>query len=1034
MKFFLERKAVAWLLVIWIIGLGVFSLITIPKDIQPKLELSFQTVSTFLPGASPNDTETLITKPLEKAIAPLSNIKKMTSSSGPGMSSILIEFESGIDLNKSYQDLKDVIDKVKSDLPDGTIDPIVTKLESDNVPAVIFSIKGNKSILELSEEAEKIQEELEKISGVSRINLVGNQKKIIEVKIDKEKADNYGLNIQNISDIIKLSGPNVPIGTISSDHQNYAVRIDNQYLTIDDIRNLALFSLQTPERTIIYLSDIASISETIPQASVISKLSVDGDQAQTTVSIQIFKKDNTDSLKVVDAVKEAMEKYQQAKLPSDIAVTISNDNSEFIREDLGILTKNGIQTTILIIVVLFLALGFTEGLIAGASIPLSLLLSFIVIYFNGTNINTMTLFALVIALGLMVDNSIVIMEGIHENMKKGKSSEEAALASIETYKWPITAGTMTTIFAFFPMLLVSGIVGQFLRTLPITISIALLSSLAISLTIGPTITARLLKNVKTQNRKSLLDPFFNWAGDLFHNLIYSIIGKRSVKTLVILLTLILFAGSMALPLTGALKTEMFPKTDMNYFILHVETPKGLILDETAKVTEKIENDLYSIKEVKNFLSVSGSSSAQASTQLIDVGGSSDSNLANITVNLIPKEEREITSYDLAEDLRNNYRNFPDAKITIEELTEGPPGGAAITLKVIGEDLKTLEQIGTDIEKVIQGIEGTVDTQNSLESGSGLEEFRFKLDPQAIAYHGLSTLQVASLIRNSIQGIKSTEITLEEEDLDLIVKYDLPESNGKVEIDLSDIENISVASPLGYQVSLGELAEYEFTESPASIEREDQKRIVQISSSITNDANADEINAKIQTQLADYPLPEGYEISYAGDTQEIEESFQDLFRSMIVGIILIGFTLVLMFNSLKQPFIILLTLPLAIIGVFPGLMAIGLQLSFPAFLGIVALSGVVVNDAIVLIDKINNNRKAGIEFNEAIAEAAKSRLQPIIMTSITTIVGIFPLALTNEFWKGLSFALIFGLAAGTLLTLIVIPVIYYLFEYRKAKAL
>lgn len=1028
--FFINRRAVSILLIITIIILGFNSMMSMPKDIQPQINIPMATVSTFLPGATPTDTESLITKPLETAVGSLSSIKTLSSTSGVGNSLLLIEFEAGVDLTKATQDLKDRVDRVKSELPTDATDPTVTRLETDSASAVSFSIIGKRSLSELTDIAKDLKDELEKISGVSEVKIVGDQSKIVEIKVDQTKASAYGLSLQNISDIVKFSGPNIPVGIISTDNINYSIRIDNKYQQIEELRNLPLFSLPDENHTIILLSDIADIHETYIESEVKSELSVQGKEAGETVTLQIYKKKDGNVLQVVDDAKAKIDELKNTLIPEDTNIAVSNDNSVFIRTDLGILTSSGIQTTILIIFILFLALGFKEGLIAGLSIPVSLLFAMIFMELAGMTINSLTLFALVIALGLMVDTAIVIMEGIHLNIKNGLDSKEAAMQAVERYKWPLIAGTFTTIFAFFPMLLVSGLVGEFLKALPITISAALFGSLFLALTVGPSITAKILRNYKVKEKGSILEPAFNWLGEKFHNIIYFIVGKTSGKIITLVTTLILFLGSLSLPVTGLLTVEMFPQTDIQLFIINIETPKGSDLNKTQKVVDEVEDILYKIPEIENFLAIIGSSQGQVQTDIVSVSGNAEPNLANITANLVPKNQRDRKSYEIAEEVRQAISTINSGKVEIQELKEGPPGDAAITVRLKGESLETLNTIANDIKEIVNSTPGTNNVQTSLKQG--INEIKFTLNRNKVAYYGLNMSQVGGLVRSSIQGIKSTTVNFNNEDLDVLVRYDMPRNGAKANISASQIKDLEIQTPKGFNVTLGQLGNDELTASLASIEREEQKRIVKVTADIIAGADLAGITATIEEKVAAYEIPTGYDLSFGGDKEAINESFRDLFQSMILAVVLIGFTLVLMFNSLKQPFIILLSLPLATIGVFPGLVAIGLKFSFPAFLGIVALAGVAVNDAIILIDRINQNRREGLEFKEAIAESSKSRLQPIIMTSITTIVGILPLALSNEFWQGLGFALIFGLAASTILTLFVIPVIYYLFEIRGEK--
>jgi multidrug efflux pump subunit AcrB len=1028
-NFFIKKKAITFLLTFGIILMGLFSLSTLPRELQPEITIPIGNVTTILPGANPEDTEELVTKPLEEAISGINSLDKMSSISGQGVSNILVEFDAKADLDKSIQDLKDIIDLTSSELPEDATDPIVTQFESNSLPVISFSVIGEIPLDEISEIAEDLQSELKKVSGVSKVGILGQQEKIVEIALDPKKINEYGLNIQDVITTVEFSNSNFPIGIASIDKLNYSLRIDNKYQELDDIKNLIVTSIEDQQ---ILLSDIAKIAIAYPEQKTISQFSNENGDALKAVTLQIFKKDGANVLEVVDTSKERVEELKK-DLPENLDIEISNDNSVFIRTDLNILTKSGLQTTAFIIGILFLALGLVEGLIAGLTIPLALLFAFTIMSLQGNTINGLTLFSLVIALGLMVDTAIVIMEGIHKNMKDGMTSDEAAIHSVQTYKWPLIAGTLTTVFAFFPMLIVSGILGQFLKALPLTISAALLCSLLISLTIGPSITASLLKNRKRKNSKSILEPIFTFIGGFFQKIIRSIINSRLYRFLVVIIGIVLFTFSMMLPISGTLEVEMFPKTDFEYFIINIETPKGLILEETTKVVEEVESVLRQTPEVKNFLSVIGSSQALTNTDLVDIGGSTESNLANITVNLVPLDEREDKSYILAERVREDLKSITSGKITVNELTEGPPSDAPVTIRISGDSIETLKEIAQDVKEIVENKAGTINTEVSLKDG--LDEFQFTLDSQKITYHGLSIVQVASLVRKSVLGEEAGSIELNEDDLDIFVKYDLPKVNGKTNITLQDIKNIEIKSPKGYSVSLNELGEFTLDKSLSSITREDEKKVIKVTSEVKEGFSAATITAEIESELNEYPLTSNYELNFQGDAADIDESFNDLFRSMIVGVILIAFTLVLMFNSLKQPLIILITLPLALIGVFPGLFLIGLKLSFPAFLGVVALSGIVVNDAIVLIDRINQNRKSGIELKEAIIESAKSRLQPIIITSITTIVGILPLALTNEFWSGLGFSLIFGLAFATILTLIVIPVFYYTFEARadrKAK--
>ncbi|MFA6917212.1 MAG: efflux RND transporter permease subunit [Candidatus Gracilibacteria bacterium] len=1034
--FFIHKRAISWLVIIATTIYGLVALSLLPREIQPEVKIPIGMVMSFLPGASAIDTESLLTEPLEKEIGGVSGIKKMSSTSGQGSSMIAIEFDTGTDTDKKIQEVKDAIDKVKNSLPTDAIAPTVLKAQANEIAIITYSLLGNLPVHELTKIAKDVQTNLEKVSGVSSVNLIGQQEDQVNVTLDQQKVEEYGLDIQTISTVIKYSNTNLPLGVVSLNKLNYSLRIDNRYQTLDDIRNLPISGTREKNSTTIYLKDIAKVEKGLPQAGVITKISIEGKKSLPAVSLQVYKKSGGNILDIADRTKLKIDELKQnGVIPKGLDVAVTNDNSEFIRTDLGVLTKSGIETTILIIIILFLALGFKQGLITGLSVPLTFLGTFIFMMFYGLSINSLSLFSMVIALGIAVDVSIVIMQGMHDNMKKGFNSHDAALLAIETYKWPLITGTLTTASAFFPMLLVQGIIGEFLKTLPIVISVTLFVALFLGLTVTPSLAARFISSDKVKNTTVPLETILDKMGALFHRFIITVIGKKSVRVTTFCVILTLFLGSMSMPILGIVKTELFPQTNQNYFVIDIEAPTGTIVEDTAKIVEKIEASLDKVPEIRNFLVIIGSSQSVAlagNNTLLGGSASESSNLANITVNLIDKEERKITSYEIATSVEKDLRDIKEAKITVQQAKEGPPSDAPVNVKITGKDLVKLKEIANQVKDLIKKIPGTKDIETSLKSG--LNEFQFTLDRDALAYHGLSSIQVAALIRNILQGANPTTIKIDSEDTNIIVQYNLPKQNNRTNLSFHDIENFQIPSPKGYMVSLSQLGTYTFGESANSIERENQKRVIKVASQIEKTANSVEITKQLQKEISKLKIPADYEIGFGGDFADIQESFNDLYKSLFVGLILITFFLVLQYNSFTQTFIHIFTLPMGIIGVFPGLWLIGLNMSFPALLGIIALTGIVVNHAIVLIDRINENRRNGIRLSEAIAEATYSRFNPIFMTTITAIIGILPLALTNEFWAGLGFSLLFGLAFSTLLTLVALPIVYYTFEEKKARKL
>jgi len=1032
-SFFIEKRSIAWLVVITSLVMGMFALNTLPREIQPEINIPIVAVATFLPGANPSDTESLVTEPIEKQLGTISEIKKMSSTSGFGNSTIVIEFNTKADIDKKLQEVKDGVEKAKNSLPKDAITPMVLRAKTNDYAIITYSIVGDLPVSELTKIAKDIKGELEKISGISSVEVVGGQEEEIHVTLDQQKLENLGLDLQTVVTLIKYSNINLPLGVVAFDELNYSLRIDNRYQNLEDIRNISIFTTRDGSNSTVLLKDISRVEKAYPDQNVITKFSENQEKSLPTVSVQVFKKDGGNILKIADETKLKIDDLSKNKIiPEGVKAVVSNDNSAFIREDLGTLTESGIETTILIIIILFLALGWKQGLIAGLSVPLSFLMTFIYMNFAGLSINSLPLFALVIALGIAVDVSIVIMQGIHDNLRKGFTPKESAFLAIDTYKWPLITGTMTTIAAFFPMLLVSGLIGEFLRTLPIVISTTLLVALFLGFTVTPSLAAKFLDSEKVQNKQGLLEPILRRSGEWFHTFIEKVVERRSMRVLTISILLILFGLSLSLPLTGILKTQMFPATDQNYFIVKIEAPAGTILEKTQKIVDQVEERLNKVPEIKNYLSIIGSGDSPAMSGGIRVGGSTseNSNIANVTVNLVEKKNRKLKSYEIADIVEADLKKSINGKITVVQLQEGPPGDAAITARITGKDLNVLKDLSLKIKQIIAETANVKNVDTSLKEG--LNEFKFVLDRDALNYHGLAAAQVAIALRNILQGADAGTIKLDEEDTNIVVNYNLNKINGRTNISFHDIENFEITSPKGYSVNLSQLGTYSLGRSPDQISHEDQKRILKVTGDTEKDANVNAITIEIQDKVSKLEIPKGYEINFGGDMKDIQDSFNELFRSMFVGIILIAFMLVLEFNSFKQTFLLLLSLPMGLIGVFPGLLLLGLDLSFPAFLGIVALAGVVVNHAIVLIDRINENRRNKMKFHTSIAEATSSRFEPIFMTTAAAIIGILPLALTNEFWAGLGFSLLFGLLFSTLLTLVTIPIVYYTFELKNAK--
>ena len=1044
--FFISHYRFSILLILVIVFFGGTALISLPRESEPEVEIPIGIVTTVYSGASPSDVEELITNKLEDEFKTLENVKQITSNSANSISSVVVEFEAEANLETSIRKLKDATDKAVTKLPDEAEDPYVSEIRMSDIPIIVFSLQGNFSQTELNTYSKILQQELENIPRVSRVGRSGNLKREFRVIINKEKLEGQGLNISGIVSAISFNNANLPVGDIKIDNINYQLRVQGEINNQQDLANLAITT--KPDGTVIKLNDIAQVNDFFEEQQTISRLSLKNEPAQPTVSLAIYKRTGGNILKIISQSKEKISELQNNKtLPTNLNIITTSDNSQWVADDLNRLGKNAITTIIIIFVILFFVLGWREALIASTAIPLSFFLAFLFLDLQGQTLNGMVLFALVLSLGLLVDNIIVIMEGIYDNINAKKMEKlEGTLLAVKTFFWPVTSGTMTTVGAFLPMLLVSGIMGQYMGIIPKTVSAVLLSALFVSVTLIPAMASKILKKnlikkhlnheIETNHqnnsqtclkftiiRRKIRDHFFQGITKIkikHENLLKNILPHKQKRKKYILISWILFVVFTSFPFIGILGIEMFPKIDIDYFYINIKTPIGSTIEVTNSIVKKVEDILYQTEDIDNFVTSIGSN---VNVGLDWSGGSTSANKANITVNLIKSDERKNKSFEIADQIRSKVSLISQADIKIEELSAGPPSGKPVEVRIVGEDLTVLNDIANIIISELKAIEGAVDIDKDLEDSTG--EFVLYPKNDILSKYGLNTLTFASILRQQVYGTDASEINLNNEEVKINVAI-----NEKQLISINDVDNMLITTPTGQTVPLSVLTTKKFEPSLVTIKHQDGDRIVIVSAN-TKDITAKEIFSKLEKNMKNYQLPIGYKISYGGEMEDIQKSFQEIFLSFFVAIIIIATILVLQFDSFKQPLIIMSTLPLAMIGVFFGLSILRLEFSLPAFIGIVGLAGIVVNDAIILIDKINQNIYSDkMPLYTAILEASQSRMQPIFLTTITTVAGILPLGLSDPMWAGLAFSIVFGLTFATFLTLVMVPIMYVSLEGKR----
>ena len=1016
---------------------GVYSIFTMPKESEPEIAIPYAMVNTFYPGANPDDVEQFVTEKLEEKIENLDNLKTYNSSSTVGMSSIFVEFSAEADIDKSIQELKDQVDSAKNSIAKEADDPIVTELNISDYPILTYSLFGDYSDAQLKDYADMVQSELEGISGVSRVPIIGGVEREFQVLLDQKQIAAYNLSVAQIVSSITNSNINIPSGSIEIDDYEYNVRVKGRFEKITDLGDVVVANFRN---TPIFLRDVAEVVDTFKDTKTQSSIGFAGGASQNAISLQIYIKTGGNIIDIVNDAEETIAVLNESnQFPDGLELLKTNDNAQFILDDIRTLGKSGLQTMVLIVLFLFAVLGIRGALITGFSVPIAFLIAFFVLDAQGMTINGIVLFSLVLSLGLMVDNSIIVMEGITEYITKYKKTpKQAALLAIWNYRWPIIAGTMTTVCAFAPMLLVSGIMGEYIGIIPKTISTTLIASLFTALIIIPTLAARKYKHIngngngdtdnvenkkKKQHRSVWISTQIKRLNVHYIKHLKNILPYKKKRRKMILMAFGLFLIVSLLPVVGLVKVEMFPRIDIDYFVVNVKLPNGAVLDSTLEVSKEAEAIILEIPELENYvLNAGGSYSFQG-------GSSSSENLSNIIVNLSSTGDRDRKSYEIIESVRPQLEAISQAEIKIEALSGGPPTGQPIDVRIYGNDLGVLSGLAEDYKSVLENIEGTLNVDDTLEESTG--EIVFYIDRDKAKLYGLDTATIAMSIRQAVYGASSSTVSVDGDDVDITVKFRKDKLRN-----VEDISNITISTFSGQSVLLSQVADVSFEPSVLSINRYEGERVVRVTSGTTTTGNVREITAEFNETRESMPVPDGYRVEIGGEVEEIQKSFTEMFLSMILAVILIFIILVLQFNSYKQPFIIIFSLPLAIIGAIFGLLVMRLPFSIPAFIGIIALSGIVVNDAIVLIDRINKNLARGVGFIDGIIEAGIARMKPIFLTSATTIAGIFPLTFTNEMWRGLGFSVIFGLLFATVLTLFFVPIMYAGMcrkDYAKSKA-
>jgi len=1021
---FIHHYRLTFIFLVAILLLGFLSINQMPKESAPEIDFPIAIVITPFPGASAADVEELVTKPIEDKINSLTKLESVTSVSRQGMSSIVVNFDVNADSLESLTDLRTKVDASLPDLPSDAETPQVTKISFSDVPIMQLAMSGPYSPTELKGFAEDLEQDIESISGVSQVNIVGAPDREVRVLVDQARLEQFGLSLNAVINAIRQANVNLPVGSIETAGSVYSVKFAGEIFTADDITAAPIVAI---DGTVITVGDVARIIDGAVDTGTLARLSIDGNDPAPSISLQVYKVSGGNILDLADTVEQHISDAKGDLYPENVQVQVVTSDAELIRTDLHNLLMNGAETILIIVLLLLIFLGWREAILASVAVPLTFLMTFIVLGQLGYTINFLTLFSLILALGILVDGAIVVTEGMHGYLQKGYTPKQSAIATIREFQAPLISGTLTTIFVFLPMMLTSGIIGKFIKSIPVTVTIVLISSIIVALGVITTLGARFLKTATAEKKESakvpFTDRFIERSYTFYERILKKFLNNTRRRTQFFWTMSVLFIVSLCLPIFGILQVNMFPAEDADLFTIDLEAPIGTPLHETDMLSQQVENVLRKDDRIDSFVTNVGASSNGGS--VTSGGGSTNHHLASFTVNL--KKERTESSVKIIDEYQKTLQDDVDgATVTVAQQASGPDQGAPVNIHINGEDLNTLESIAGEVKSLLETIPGTRNVELSTKESNG--EFVLSIDRAKAQFYGISTAEVASLLRNAVTGNTATVLKEHGNDIDVVVKYDLSSETGDIlsQIDAVDIDTVTaltLRTPQG-EIPLASFLDTDLGVSRPVINHEDGDRLVTVTSFVEDGYQAQQIVSAFQKQADSIPLPDGYSFSYGGESESINKSFSDMFKAMFLGIFMIAGLLVWQFRSHRQPFFVMSSIPLSLIGVLPGLVLVGQPLSFPAFIGVVALAGIVVNNAIILIDRINENRTSNhMTIDDAIREAATSRLQPILLTTMTTVAGILPLAITNPSWGPLGYSIVFGLLFSTVLTLFMVPLLY-----------
>lgn len=1041
-----KRPVTVLMCVLIVIILGIVSYTRIPLDLMPDMDIPVAVVSTTYQGVGPQEIEKLVTKPLEQAVGTVQDLKTISSSSSEGSSLIIVQFNYGVDMNNAALDLREKVDLVKGMLPQDVTDPMVFKFDPTSMPIMTLSLSSDtKSLSELQTLAEDtVKPRLERAEGVASVDISGGTEDIVEIRTKAEKMQGYGISLDTLASILRAENLNLPGGDVQKGSQKLTVKTTGEFANVDEIEQL-LIPLGNGAN--VQLKDIADIELKPDQQSTISTAN-----GKPSINISLMKQSGSNTVQVSEAAQSEIADLD--KELDGVKITMVNDSADYVKKSLNQVFKDGMIGALLAVFILYLFLrNVRTTFIIATSIPISIIATFSLLYFSDITLNMMTLGGLALGMGRLVDDSVVVLENIYRFRQSGYSRAEAAVKGASEVIVAVMASTLTTLAVFLPIVFVQGLTSTLFKQFALTVSFSLAASLVVAVTLVPMLSSKLLKidkNIVHDEYESMVkaeggmvpiadstvgrhflavrgafnkiyekfDQGYERLLDLYKKILAWSLDHR--KKVIIITNVFFFVCMSSLAFVG---TEFMSASDEGYVQVNVTLPDGSKVEATSALMEQLEAKIEGVQGIDTVFIEAGSAGMSGLT-------SAKGNAGTMNVKLVPMSERRGVE-EITDEIRELIKDTPGAEIKVAALQTMTMGdsGEPISITLKGEELDTLKNIGDDFVKMVKEVPGTREVKSSYEDG--IPEVEVNVNRKAASQYNLTAGQIASTVKASLAGTTATSFKYNGTEIDVVIKGD---ENFKQSIQA--LEQIPISNSMGQTISLNQVADISIKQGPVSISRQDQVRMITVSSQLSG-RDVGSVSEDIQKALDNYQMPDQYTYEMGGQQKEMLDAFSDLGLALILAVILVYMVMASQFESLVYPFVIMFSMPIGFAGGILGLFITGKSLSVVSIIGLIMLAGIVVSNAIVLVDYINTRRRVyREERNTAIINAGPIRLRPILMTALATVLAMLPMALGigegAELQAPLAIVVVFGLTLSTVVTLVLIPVMYTLFDDLSNK--